>query len=208
MTTSIASPQSPALDQGGLGEKLRSLRKRRGYTLADLSLRSGFSTSALSKMETERVGLTYDKLTRLCAALEVELGSLFLDQPPAPPAAPGRRSIARRGEGRGLSTGTYDYLYLAPELSRKRLVPILGKVSARSLQEFGPLIKHEGEEWIFVLKGQLEVHTEFYEPAILDEGDSIYLDSGMGHAYLSRTAGGTEIIAVCTDPAMGVTAFP
>jgi hypothetical protein len=35
-----------------------------------------------------------------------------------------------------------------------------------------------------VLKGRIEVHTEFYEPEVLEEGESIYLDSQMGHAYL------------------------
>lgn len=169
-------------------------------TLADLAMRTGFSTSALSKMETERLGLTYDKLTRLCAALGVEVGHLFVDRPQSPPGAVGRRSISRRHEGRSLDTGRYDYLYISPELSHKRIVPILGRVHVRSLEDFGPLIRHEGEEWIYVLKGKLEVHCEFYEPVTLDEGDSMYLYSRMGHAYLSKTRGGTQIIAVCTDP--------
>lgn len=193
---------TPALPVEGNrpGARLRKLRKNRGMTLADLAERTGFSTSALSKMETERLGLTYDKLTRLCEALGVEVGSLFVDRPQLPPGAVGRRSISRHNEGRNLNTGRYDYLYISPELSNKRIVPILGRVQARSMEEFGPLIRHEGEEWIYVLKGKLEVHCEFYEPVTLEEGDSIYLDSRMGHAYLSKTRGGTQIIAVCTEP--------
>lgn len=190
------------IDQGGLGPKLRRLRKERGLTLDAMAKRTGYSASALSKMETEQLGLTYDKLTRIAGALDVELGSLFTDGPQIAPQAVGRRSVVRRGEGRNISTGNYDYLYVAPELSHKRIVPILGKVYARSLEEFGPLVRHDGEEWIYVVRGVLEVHSEFYEPEVLAPGDSIYIDSRMGHAYISKTPGGTEIIAVCTDPTM------
>jgi mannose-6-phosphate isomerase-like protein (cupin superfamily) len=188
------------IDQGGLGPKLRALRKQRGLTLEALAELTQFSASALSKMETEQLGLTYDKLTRLVAALGVDIGSLFTDEPQVSPQAAGRRSIVRRGEGRGISTGSYDYLYLCPELSHKKLIPIIGKVHAASIKEFGPLVRHKGEEWIYVLKGTLEVHSEFYEPELLEAGDSLYIDSRMGHAYISKTRGGTDIIAVCTDP--------
>jgi len=189
------------IDQAGLGQKLRELRRQRAMTLATLSEKTRYSASALSKMENELLGLTYDKLTRITAALEVDIGSLFVDTPQVPPQAAGRRSIARRGQGVNIHTGFYDYLYLAPELSRKRFLPVLGKVHASSIEEFGPLIRHEGEEWMYVLKGRVEVHSEFYEPEILDEGDSIYLDSRMGHAFISKTAGGAEIISISTDSA-------
>ena len=192
--------ETKEIDQGGLGPKLRALRKERGLTLEALAELTKYSASALSKMETEQLGLTYDKLTRLVAALGVDIGSLFTEEPQVSPQAAGRRSIVRRGEGRGISTGSYDYLYLCPELSHKKLVPIIGKVHATSIKEFGPLVRHNGEEWIYVLKGVLEVHSEFYEPELLQAGESLYIDSRMGHAYLSRTRGGTDIIAVCTDP--------
>jgi transcriptional regulator with XRE-family HTH domain len=192
--------KSKDIEQGGLGAKLRALRKQRGLTLEALAELTQYSASALSKMENEQLGLTYDKLTRFVAALGVDIGSLFTDRPQIPPKAAGRRSIVRRGEGRSISTGSYDYLYLCPELSHKKIVPIIGKVRATSIEDFGTLVSHEGEEWIYVIKGTLEVHSEFYEPETLAAGDSMYIDSRMGHAYISKTRGGTDIIAVCTDP--------
>lgn len=44
---------------------------------------------------------------------------------------------------------------------------------------------HAGEEFVYVLKGKVVVATEFYDPVTLSEGQSIYIDSAMGHAYLT-----------------------
>ena len=80
------------------------------------------------------------------------------------------------------------------------MVPIVVKIHATSIEEFGPLVRHGGEEWIYVTKGEIEVHSEFYQPERLREGDSIYLDSRMGHAYVSRSKGGAEVVSVCSAP--------
>jgi len=189
-------------ERSGIGEKLRELRKSKRLTLAALGKRTGYSVSALSKMENERLGITYDKLTKLAVALDVDISGLFtgVAQVQGPPAI-GRRSIARKGSGKTVSTGLYDYLYVSPELSNKQMVPILVKIQASSMEEFGPFIRHGGEEWIYVLKGEIEVHSEFYEPEHLGVGDSIYLDSRMGHAYISKSKNGAEVLAVCSAPA-------
>ena len=189
-------------ERSGIGEKLRDLRKSKGLTLESLGERTGYSVSALSKMENERLGITYDKLTNLAVALDVDISGFFTGVAQAQGApAIGRRSIARKGSGKTVSTGLYNYLYVSPELSSKQMVPILVKVQATSMEEFGPFIRHGGEEWIYVLKGEIEVHSEFYEPELLGVGDSIYLDSRMGHAYISKTKNGSDILAVCSAPA-------
>ncbi len=84
-----------------------------------------------------------------------------------------------------MNTANYEYHYLCPELRRKRMIPVLARIRARSLEEFGELVRHPGEEFVYVLSGRIEVHTEFYDPVTLGEGESIYLDSSMGHAYVA-----------------------
>ena len=74
---------------------------------------------------------------------------------------------------------------MCPDLRRKRMVPTVTRVRARSIEEFGELVHHPGEEYIYVLQGPVEIHTEFYEPVVLQTGESIYLDSTMGHAYVA-----------------------
>ena len=188
-------------ERHGIGEKLRALRKHRRLTLGALSKRTGYSVSALSKMENDRLGLSYDKLYRLAVALEVDMSTLFGDTLQVEePHATGRRSIAYKGSGKSVATRNYAYRYVSAELSRKQMVPIIVRPHASSLEEFGPLIRHGGEEWIYVLKGEIEVYTEFYAPEILREGDSIYFDSRMGHAYINKGKVLAELVCICSAP--------
>src|SRR3546814_6970553 len=50
---------------------------------------------------------------------------------------------------------------------------------------FGKLVHHSGEEYIHVLEGRLEVHTEFYDPIVLGTGEWVYIDSNMGQPYIA-----------------------
>ena len=58
-------------------------------------------------------------------------------------------------------------------------------INARTLDEAGGLIAHEGEEFAFVLSGSIDVYTEDYTPMRLEAGDSIYMDSTSGHVYVN-----------------------
>ncbi|MEP2953095.1 MAG: cupin domain-containing protein [Sulfitobacter sp.] len=80
------------------------------------------------------------------------------------------------------------------------MVPIHARIKASNLKQFGPLERHGGEEFLIVLDGAVEVHTEFYAPITLQRGESIYLDSTMGHAYISAGTKDAEVCCVCTDP--------
>jgi quercetin dioxygenase-like cupin family protein len=89
---------------------------------------------------------------------------------------------------------------MCPELRRKRMVPTVTRVRAKSIEEFGELVHHPGEEYIYVLRGPIEIHTEFYEPILLQTGESIYIDSTMGHAYVAPD--GSEdamVLGVCAS---------
>jgi hypothetical protein len=96
----------------------------------------------------------------------------------------GRRSIGSLDRAVRVVTDNYDYSYLCTDLRRKRMIPILTRIRAHSAREFGDLVRHQGEEFIYVLEGRIEVHSEFYDPVQLETGQGIYLDSSMGHAYV------------------------
>lgn len=174
---------SPHPTIGGL---LRSLRARKGWTLKQMSEHSGIPLSTLSKVEHDRLTLTYDKLLQLSQRLQLRMSELFAEQDEAPgPAVTARRSIGRIEDAIRVTTPNYDYYYLCPELRRKRMIPVLTRVRAKSIEEFGELVRHSGEEYIHVLEGRMEVHTEFYDPMVLEKGESVYIDSNMGHAYIA-----------------------
>ncbi|HOU21978.1 MAG TPA: XRE family transcriptional regulator, partial [Kiritimatiellia bacterium] len=147
------------------GAALRNLRLAKGWTLGEVSQRTGMPLSTLSKVENDKMSLTYDKLVRISEGMEIDLAELF-NPGSAQPAGPssGRRSITRASEGREIETPNYEHLYPAADLLNKRLVPIIAEVRARSLQEFGQLIRHPGEEYAYVLEGAIELHTDLYAP--------------------------------------------
>jgi mannose-6-phosphate isomerase-like protein (cupin superfamily) len=155
--------------------------------------------STLSKVENDKMSLSYDKLARISRGLEIDIGQLFSSgAAPALSLVTGRRSITRAGEGRLIETETYESTYSATDLLNKRFVPIVVEIHARSVSEFSELIRHPGEEYTFVLEGTVELHTDLYAPVTLEVGDSIYFDSGMGHVYLSAGPGPCRVLSICS----------
>jgi len=151
-----------------------------------MSERTGIPLSTIAKVEHDRLTLTYDKLMQLSQRLNIRMSDLFSEADESPEAPiTARRSIGRLGGAIRVNTPNYEYFYLCPELRRKRMVPIVTRVRAHSIEEFGELVHHRGEEYIYVLQGPVEIHTEFYEPVVLETGESIYIDSTMGHAYIA-----------------------
>lgn len=183
-------PRSPTL-----GARLRELRRARGWTLAVVAARSGISQSTLSKVENQQMSLTYDNIVRLAEGLGVDPSDLFADAGHS--VANSRRSVTRHGEGRLQSTKNYDYHYLAADLASKRMLPIYTTIKCHDIAAFGPLVQHSGEEFIYVLKGAIEVHTEHYAPVRLDEGDGVYIDSTMPHAYISVSPEDALVLGIC-----------
>jgi transcriptional regulator with XRE-family HTH domain len=174
-----------------LGALLRGLRHREGWTLKEMSAKSGIPFSTLSKIEHDRLTLSFDKLQQLSKRLGMRMSELFAEETEEQSqAVTARRSLGDIDKSVRVTTPNYDYYYLCTELRRKRMVPVITKIRASSREEFGELVRHPGEEFIFVIKGRVVVHTQFYDPVTLDEGQAIYIDSDMGHAYV--TAAGCQ----------------
>jgi transcriptional regulator with XRE-family HTH domain len=180
------------------GSVLKALRLANGWTLAEVSRRTGLPVSTLSKVENDKMSLSYDKLARISRGLEIDIGVLFAGGGAPSAQATGRRSLTRAGEGRLIVTETYDSLYPATDLLNKRFVPIVSEIRARSLSEFAEMIRHPGEEYAYVLEGTVQLHTDVYAPVTLETGDSIYFDSGMGHAYVAVGPETCRVLTICS----------
>jgi transcriptional regulator with XRE-family HTH domain len=169
-----------------LGALIAGLRRRKGWTLREMSSRSGIPLSTLAKVEHDRLTLTYDRLLTMSRRLSIPLSEL-LDKGSENSATAmtvcARRSFGGLQKAVRLVTEHYEHYYFCSDLHRKRIIPILTKVSASTFEETGGLIRHGGEQYIHVLSGSIVVHTEFYTPAVLVHGAGIYIDSNMGHAY-------------------------
>lgn len=199
-TSAPGSDRRAAVDSNP-GIFLRELRTEKGWTLSEVSERTGIPVSTLSKIETGKMSLSYEKLLRLSRGLEIDITELFAaaaSQPVATHTASGRRSITPFGEGPSIETATYNYTYPSSDLLNKLLNPMIIEVKVRSIEEFGDLMRHSGEEYMLVLDGECEFHSDIYAPSLLKKGDSVYFDASMGHGYVAVGEGPCRILSVCS----------
>ena len=61
------------------------------------------------------------------------------------------------------------------------MIPLVAHIKAHSVEQFGSLLRHPGEEVLYVLEGEIELNAEHYAPIRLGPGDCAYFDSSMGH---------------------------
>jgi transcriptional regulator with XRE-family HTH domain len=177
---------------------IRDVRLAQGLSLRALSARAGLPYSTLSKLENGKMALTYDKLIRLAQALNVDIKDILVSaEQRAAPVAVGRRSITRAGEAPDAESEKHVHHYPAADLLGKMMTPIIIDVQARSVDELGGLVRHAGEEYLYVLRGSMELHSDLYAPLPLGPGDSVYFDSGMAHGYVRTSAEPCIVLAVC-----------
>lgn len=166
-----------------LGERVRELRKARGWTLEQAAGQAGLARSTLSKIENGQMSPTYEALKKLAEGLEISVPQLFT--PASKAQVSGRLAVTKQGQGQHQVTTTYEHELLAGALTRKQMLPYRATIRARSMDEFHGWVRHEGEEFLYVLTGVVRLYTEFYAPVDLRRGDSAYYDATMGHNVIS-----------------------
>ena len=153
-----------------------------------------FSVSVVSKIENGQMSPTYEALKKLAIGLEISVPQLFT--PPEQGQVGGRMAVTKSGEGNATVTVTYEHELLAETLTQKKMLPYRARVRARSMDEFDGWVRHDGEEFIYVLTGVVQLYTEFYEPVEMRRGDSAYYDATMGHNVVSLSDEDASILWV------------
>ena len=166
-----------------LGSRVRDLRKARNWTLEQAAQQAGLARSTLSKIENGQMSPTYDALKKLAVGLDISVPQLFT--PPVKDQINGRMVITKNGQGTAHATVTYEHELLADGLTKKQMLPYRARVRARSIDEFDGWVRHDGEEFLYVLTGVIRLYTEFYEPIEMRRGDTAYYDASMGHNVIS-----------------------
>jgi len=183
ITVARQSGDTEAAEPLDLGARVRDLRKSRNWTLEQAANQAGLARSTLSKIENGQMSPTYDALKKLAVGLEISVPQLFT--PPSKGQVNGRMAVTRSGEARHKITTTYEHDMLAEGLSKKAMLPYRAAIRARSMDEFDGWVRHDGEEFLYVLTGTIKLYTEFYEPVEMSRGDSAYYDAAMGHNVIS-----------------------
>ncbi len=179
-----------------LGARVRGLRKARNWTLEQAAQKAGLARSTLSKIENGQMSPTFDALKKLAEGLEISVPQLFTA--PQSERAGGRMAVTSAGQGAAHATATYEHELLGDSLSAKKMLPYRARIRARSMDEFDGWVRHDGEEFLYVLTGIVRLFTEFYEPVEMRRGDSAYYDATMGHNVISLSDEDATILWVTT----------
>lgn len=178
-----ASGDNSLVEPLNLGQRVRELRKARDWTLEQAATEAGLARSTLSKIENEQMSPTVELMKKLAAGLGIDMPQLFT--PPRKAQVNGRMDITRNETGQPHVTPTYEHELLNAGLTKKAMLPYRAHIRARDFSEFDGWVRHDGEEFLYVLTGAVRLYTEFYEPVEMRRGDTAYYDASMGHNLVS-----------------------
>ena len=171
-----------------LGQRLRAIRQRARWTLKEMSQRSEIPVSTLSKVERDALSLSYQQLARLMEKLHLRAADLF-EHASASASITGWRSIQRGDAMTFQAVGADECGYACAELRHKKMMPLLVRLRGTQTTKHRWQLGGDGDEYLFVLEGSIEVSTQLYAPVVLNAGDSIYLDSRIEHSYAAAGNG-------------------
>lgn len=178
---------------GELGRRLRQLRKERGVSLAEVGEGTGISPSFLSMVEKGKSDITVSRLMRLVHWFDVSIADLV--QPPSRSSvqvvrANDRRSVRLADERISIQMLSVD--------GRHAMMPVIN-----TYDEGGGMTDpttHEGEEFVHVLEGEIELTVDSGDSIVLGPGDSAYYRSEMPHSFRNAGRGPARFIGVTTPP--------
>jgi quercetin dioxygenase-like cupin family protein len=180
-----------------VGEKIMSIRHSKGIDKEELAGRCGFTAAMMTKIEENEAIPSLGHLIKVARALGVRLGTFLDDMDQLGPV------ITRKGD---LKKGTsfsnqnssarlnLNFFPLASDKSGRHMEPFIVEIDPTTTAEFSQS-SHEGEEFIYVLSGDIEIRygREVYT---LSEGDSIYYDSVVDHHVHAAGESPAKILAV------------
>ena len=172
-----------------VGKLIKSARKRKGLTLQELAGKSGISATAISAIERNVSSPTVNTLSGIARALGESLSALL-----------GENEISyvltRAGNRERLATEirNVEFLSLASGIPGQRFLPKMSVLQpgASSGEDY---VTHRGEEFLFVVKGQLEVELNG-QASRLEEGDSLYFRSDTPYRWRNIADRETQILVV------------
>jgi len=183
-----------------VGEKIRELREQKGLSLQDMATRTGYTAALLSQVENHLISPPLGALIKIAKALEVKVGTFFGDEPRESYAIvrkDERKHISRYASKEGVSYG-YSYESLGFDKKDRQMEPFLITLEPATVKS-EKLSSHDGEEFIFILEGEMEAILGDHKD-VLYPGDSIYYDSAIPHKVQCHRETPTKILAVIWMP--------
>lgn len=193
----VAAPPQPT--EGGaaipVGERIKAIRLEKGLSAADLATRTGLTEAEVHQVEDELVSPNLGTLIKLSKALDMKMGTFISQAGPKPFTIvrhDARKAVSRYAKKEGDRLG-YSYQHLAFDKGDRNMEPFF--ITLEPTEAHEERSSHDGEEFIFVLSGQMEAHLgDTVE--ILNPGDSIYYSSSLPHLVKCHGGQEAQIVAV------------
>ncbi len=185
-----------------VGEKIKSIRETKQISVADLAERSGLAEEQINRIENNEDLPSLAPLIKIARVLGVRLGTFLDDQPTEQGPV-----VCRKNETTdtiGFSNNTahthrhMQYHSLSKSKVDRHMEPFIIDIEATKDNSF-TLSSHEGEEFIMVTKGVMEI-SYGKNTYVLEEGDSIYYDSIVPHHVHALNGQAAQILAVVYTP--------
>ena len=178
-----------------VGERVRRVRESRGLSLQDISLRTDIDVSMLKQIEEGALAPPLGTIIKLAKALEMKIGYFISGEEDRAYTIVRRddRKVVSRYDSKRAKYYGYEYESLAPHKKDRHMEPFLVTLEPAETEE--ERSAHDGQEFIFVLEGNMEVRLG-EEIHILEPGDTIYYDSTVPHLVKCHGNKTTKILAV------------
>jgi DNA-binding transcriptional MerR regulator/mannose-6-phosphate isomerase-like protein (cupin superfamily) len=172
-----------------LGSRLRQLRTKRGLSLAEVASAAGISVGFLSAIERSQMSASVGTLRRLARYYRTNILDFFDPAESNPRLVhPAKRKVLEAGPGVHMELLAWGNTVMEPHLFR--IKPHAGS---------GESYAHEGEEFLFVLRGELKIALAD-EEYHLKRGDSFYFESSTPHRWVNPGTRETWLLWVNTPP--------
>jgi len=184
-----------------VGEKIKQIREMKKVSIEELAVRSGMELAMIQKIEQEKNIPSLAPLVKIARALGVRLGTFLDDSDSYGPVVvrsgeyqKGARFTSQSSEARE----HLNFFSLAFDKAGRNMEPFIVEIEPGQQSDY-MLSSHEGEEFIYVLEGEIEINygKEVYR---LAKGDSIYLDSIVLHNVHAGNNHSAKILAVVYAP--------
>jgi quercetin dioxygenase-like cupin family protein/ribosome-binding protein aMBF1 (putative translation factor) len=178
-----------------IGMRIKNARESRGLSIFDIYLRTDIDVDLLSQIEKGKVTPPLGTVIKLAKALDLKMGYFISGEEGKAYTIVRRddREVTSRYDSKKEKYYGYAYESLAPHKTDRYMEPFL--VTLEPSETEGERSTHDGQEFIFVLHGKMEVRLG-EEIHILETGDSIYYDSTVPHLVKCHSKETTKILAV------------
>ncbi|WP_213422606.1 helix-turn-helix domain-containing protein [Bhargavaea massiliensis] len=171
-----------------IGEEFKRIRKERKMTLRELSDQSGLSVSFLSQVERGISTVTFTSLRKIAEALGVSVNFFFEHEEESP--------IKKRSLKKSADQPNFTYTSLMGDLDQPKFTP--ARIELKAGESHTAPYSHQGEEFVYVLEGELKVTLEGYEETLYPH-ESLHIDSTKAHTWYNETDKPVVLLVVSTN---------